>query len=153
MDFAHLLRRIGSKPAADARELYRRVVFNALTSNIDDHPRNHAVIREGDGWRLSPAYDLTPSVGKSKDERLLAMAVGSLPGVEPRWANRANLLSSAAHFGFDDREADALISGMKEMIDDQWRPVLEEVGGGESVANAIEHAFPSAYPGFEYDVG
>jgi len=38
------LRRISSQPRADAAELFRRMTFNALISNIDDHPRNHAVI-------------------------------------------------------------------------------------------------------------
>lgn len=38
------LRRISSQPAQDAGELFRRMCFNALISNTDDHPRNHAVI-------------------------------------------------------------------------------------------------------------
>ena len=44
-----------------ARELFGRMAFNALISNTDDHPRNHAAIAPGPGWRLSPAYDLTPT--------------------------------------------------------------------------------------------
>ena len=35
--------------------------FNALISNIDDHPRNHALIAKDTDWKLSPAYDLTPA--------------------------------------------------------------------------------------------
>lgn len=38
------LRRVSSAPRADARQLFKRMVFNALISNTDDHPRNHAVI-------------------------------------------------------------------------------------------------------------
>ena len=38
------LRRIVDDPKKDAKELFRRVCFNALISNIDDHPRNHAMI-------------------------------------------------------------------------------------------------------------
>ena len=57
---AEELRRIVSEPKADARELFRRMCFNALISNTDDHPRNHAFIALDRNWRLSPAYDLIP---------------------------------------------------------------------------------------------
>jgi serine/threonine-protein kinase HipA len=43
------------------RALWRRIVFNVLISNTDDHLRNHAFLYRGpDGWRLAPAYDLDP---------------------------------------------------------------------------------------------
>lgn len=48
-------------PTADLRELYRRIVFSVLTGNTDDHLRNHAFLRRGRGWALSPAYDLNPN--------------------------------------------------------------------------------------------
>ena len=54
------LRRVVAEPKKDAKELFRRVCFNALISNIDDHPRNHALIAKEAEWKLSPAYDLTP---------------------------------------------------------------------------------------------
>ena len=41
--------------------LWRRLVFNILISNTDDHLRNHGFLYTGQtGWRLSPAYDLNP---------------------------------------------------------------------------------------------
>lgn len=78
------------------------------------------------------------------------MDVGRLPDVEPRWANRANLLSGAEHFGYDEREADELISQMKEVVVSEWRETVLSVGGRPAVADRIAHAFPEAYPGFEY---
>lgn len=42
-------------------EQYRRMVFNVLRSNRDDHVRNHAFLLQDNRWRLSPAYDLTPT--------------------------------------------------------------------------------------------
>jgi serine/threonine-protein kinase HipA len=45
----------------DLRQLYRRLVFNALVGNTDDHLRNHGFIREPSGWRLAPAFDLNPN--------------------------------------------------------------------------------------------
>jgi serine/threonine-protein kinase HipA len=72
------LRRVSAEPWQDAAELFRRMGFNALISNIDDHPRNHAVIAPNHDWRLSPAYDLTPSSPVSVERRDLAMACGNL---------------------------------------------------------------------------
>ena len=54
---AEELRRVVAEAKKDAPELFRRMVFNVLISNIDDHPRNHAVIAKEREWNLSPAYD------------------------------------------------------------------------------------------------
>jgi serine/threonine-protein kinase HipA len=150
IDLAHVLRRISTAPTEDARELFVRAVFNALISNLDDHPRNHAVVWDGDGWRLSPAYDLTPSVVQSQDERLLAMSVGEPGRARPRWANRVNLVSGAEHFGVAKSEAEELIARMKATVLERWQPLVAELGGGDVFAAQIAHAFPDRYPGFEY---
>jgi len=50
---------------ADLEQLFRRVAFNILIGNRDDHMRNHGFIRESTGWRLSPAYDMNPSPSKA----------------------------------------------------------------------------------------
>jgi len=150
IDLAHVLRRISVDPERDAQALYRRAIFNALISNTDDHPRNHAVIWGQNGWELSPAYDLAPSITKSQDQRLLAMEIGADPDTDPRWANRANIISSAGHFGFSRTEADHLISEMKEVVASEWRLVAREVAPDLEIEDQIEHAFPDRYPGFEH---
>lgn len=86
---AETLRRISERPADDARELFGRMVFNALVSNTDDRPRNHAAFAPGSGWRLSPAYDLTPAPAVAEERRDLAMACGA----QGRYANAANVPS------------------------------------------------------------
>ena len=49
----------------DAKELWKRMVFGMLVNNYDDHLRNHGFLREGDRWRLSPAFDINPSTDTS----------------------------------------------------------------------------------------
>jgi len=56
---------------ADLEQLFRRVLFNILIGNRDDHLRNHGFLREGDGWQLSPAFDVNPN--PHKDEHVLAI--------------------------------------------------------------------------------
>jgi serine/threonine-protein kinase HipA len=52
----------GARPKEDQVELWRRIVFSILISNTDDHLRNHGFLYEpGEGWRLSPVYDINPT--------------------------------------------------------------------------------------------
>jgi len=88
------LRRISSQPKEDAPELFRRMVFNSLISNIDDHPRNHAVVAMDTDWKLSPAYDLTPFTPISADHRDLALECGDMA----RFVNAENLLTQCERF-------------------------------------------------------
>jgi serine/threonine-protein kinase HipA len=60
-EIVHALDQHGARGNADAHALYRRVVFNVLISNVDDHLRNHGLLWQGKvGWSLSPVYDLNP---------------------------------------------------------------------------------------------
>jgi serine/threonine-protein kinase HipA len=56
---------------ADLEQMYRRVLFTILVGNRDDHLRNHGFLREGNGWRLSPAFDINPN--PEKDIHVLAI--------------------------------------------------------------------------------
>jgi serine/threonine-protein kinase HipA len=50
----------------DLAQLYRRVIFNVLVGNRDDHLRNHGCLRDKTGWRLSPAFDMNPNLYKQE---------------------------------------------------------------------------------------
>lgn len=137
------LRRIVGEPRKEARELFRRMCFNAMISNLDDHPRNHAFIAKEEDWKLSPAYDLTPSPVVSQDRRELAMECGD----DGRYANAKNLLSQHARFLLEKEEAEKIV---KDMIDrvGKWYDVVRSGGVSERDAETIRSAF--LYPGFFY---
>ena len=61
LEIAEVLAASSDHPNRDLEELFRRIVFSVLTSNTDDHLRNHGFLRRGRGWELSPAYDLNPN--------------------------------------------------------------------------------------------
>ncbi|MDP2340166.1 MAG: HipA domain-containing protein [Deltaproteobacteria bacterium] len=136
------LRRAGERPGDDAPELFRRVTFNALISNSDDHPRNHAVIAWGAGWRLSPAYDLVPTVPPSIERRDLALTVGD----DGRFANADNIASQARRFLLSPDEAAVVIDAMEACVRDRWEPVCRAAGVSTRDCATIAGAF--AYPGF-----
>ncbi|HUZ67575.1 MAG TPA: HipA domain-containing protein, partial [Beijerinckiaceae bacterium] len=136
------LRRISAEPRRDAVELFRRMCFNALISNIDDHPRNHAVIARDRDWRLSPAYDLTPTSPISRDRRDLAMSCGDAG----RYANAGNLMSEAARFLLARDEAARIVDDMEARVCSSWRESARNCGVSEADCARIAGAF--AYPGF-----
>jgi serine/threonine-protein kinase HipA len=118
------------------------MAFNALISNVDDHPRNHALIAKDREWRLSPAYDLTPSPQISQDRRDLAMAAGD----QGRFANTKNLLSQHTRFLLEEEEAKTIISDMTDKVRATWYDVVRAQGVSEKDAETIKSAF--VYEGF-----
>jgi serine/threonine-protein kinase HipA len=136
------LRRIVENAKKDAKELFRRICFNALISNTDDHPRNHAILAKEKSWNLSPAYDLTPSVPVSFERRDLALDCGDMG----RYANAKNILSQHARFLLDRNEAEKLINDMKKQVEATWFDTVRASGVSEKDAETIQEAF--VYPGF-----
>ena len=144
---AEELRRISSQPKQDAPELFRRMCFNALISNTDDHPRNHAVIAPDTDWMLSPAYDLTPSMPVSIERRDLALVCGDLG----RYAHADNLLSQHARFLLDHTESKSMLDDIEHIVRNRWYNIARAEGVTEQDCDRISSAF--AYPGFRLEFG
>jgi len=130
---AEELRWIGA-PAEDRRELFGRMVFNAVCGNDDDHPRNHAIVfdADGGGWRLAPAFDVVPNPVETPAYLSMQLATGRFD------IAREAVLADAHRFGFGNREEaaawlDALLDRIggtfnqaAETLDDAWRQLLAE---------------------------
>ena len=139
------LRRRSAQPAQDLEELFRRMVFNALISNTDDHPRNHALIAPTDKWELSPAYDLTPNPLTSIEKRDLALTCGTYN----RYANRINLLSQHGQFKLSLVQATAIIDRIQQTVASRWHAVLRQHGTTQLECEKLAAAFN--YAGFEFN--
>ncbi len=140
------LRRISSRPGTDAPELFRRMCFNALISNVDDHPRNHAVVAMNTDWKLSPAYDLTPSTPISIERRDLALECGDMG----RYANAENLLSQSARFLLKSDDAKNIIETIEKTVKSKWYDIARREGVTEKDCERIAGAF--AYQGFRLQI-
>lgn len=133
LNFASEIRRWGSIGAApievikeDIRELWKRMVINALVGNIDDHARNHGLIFKEGVWRLSPAFDITPVRMPQRDASpcpALAMAVDTNGSCE---ATPHKLLSSAVHFGIEIDEARQFLLWASDHIANHWEGILSK---------------------------
>ena len=106
------VRRFSAQPARDLLELYGRMCFSILVSNLDDYPCNHALVAPGRGWRLSPAFDLMPVPPNGNEQRNLAMICGPAG----RKADRANALGSANRFLLEADEARNVYDRLAEKV-------------------------------------
>ena len=138
------VRRTSSRPEADLHELFTRMCFNAAVSNTDDHPRNHAMIAKGASWRLSPAYDLTPTPMVATQRRDLAMQCGP----EGRYANKFNLLGAPGRFLLEKENAEAIFTRVTDTVRASWYSTMRRVGVNEKDCDAIRSAF--LYDGLFY---
>ncbi|QRD62676.1 HipA domain-containing protein (plasmid) [Xanthomonas citri pv. citri] len=138
-------RGVAANVQADRTELFKRMVFNILVTNNDDHLRNHAFLfgqstalangeRKG-YWRLSPLYDVVPSPEVGTD-RYLAIGVGE----QGRLATLDNALSSAGQFGLHRADALAIIMEMVASVR-PWKGVFEDCGVAGRDIDAVERAF------------
>jgi serine/threonine-protein kinase HipA len=119
------------------------MVLNALVSNDDDHPRNHALIAwSAEGWRLSPLFDVVPHPRPESLERDLAMVARKYG----RSARRANLVSEAPVFGLRIEEANARVDRFKEIVVGEWESCMSEHGVTPGDRDAIRAAMvPAAF--------
>jgi len=136
--FADQLRRWSSRPQQDCAELFRRMVFNAAVTNNDDHPRNHALLRYPDGWRLSPLYDVVPVPIVSLERRDLALTVGSYG----RTASFYNLISQSGRLGLSEGEAREEIRRVATVVG-KWRERFTASGVSRK---DIEYIAPAMLP-------
>jgi serine/threonine-protein kinase HipA len=126
--------------SASARQLWRRLVFNFLITNVDDHLQNLGFLYvDRNQWRLSPSFDLNPFPDKDRESKTwLSEDTGPISSV-------AQLLGQAARFQLDPDEATAVLAEVVEAVQ-QWRDVALTADVGlaqaelEDFAPAFEHA-------------
>jgi serine/threonine-protein kinase HipA len=138
LEIVDILRRYGAAPKRDMEALWRRIVFNILISNTDDHLRNHGFLYEGrDGWRLSPAYDLNPIPVDIKP-RVLTTAINEDDGT----ASLDLAVEVAEYFELDSAAARKIVKEAGRAVA-QWRLVAKRMGIKyteiDRMASAFEH--------------
>ena len=132
LDLAEFIQYSGGNIQADLHQLWRRIIFNIAISNTDDHLRNHGFILEDIGWKLSPAYDINPSIDKDGLALNIDQDDNSLD---------FNLAKSVGkYFQLTIPEMDAII---KEVIAPvrNWRVIATEIGIPRAEQELMEPAF------------
>lgn len=139
-EIADAIRSYGHGPTDDMRQLWRRLLFNLLITNVDDHLQNHGFLHVAHGqWRLAPAFDLNPFPDKDRESKTwLSEQDGPITDV-------AMLLARADYFGLDATQALAVLGEVVAAVR-QWRPLAQAPAVGlradelDGFAPAFEHA-------------
>ena len=137
-ELVDVLTQNGARGSQDAAELFRRMLFNILISNVDDHLRNHGFLWQGKaGWTLSPVYDLNPTPVDMKP-RILSTNIDLDDGT----CDLGLALSVAELFGLNIMSAKAIAKEVADAVIN-WRKVASKVGASYSeisrMASAFEH--------------
>jgi serine/threonine-protein kinase HipA len=122
-ELAQSLRRIACAEAirGHQKELFRRMVFNILIDNTDDHEKNHAFVRTGNGfYDLSPAYDVVPSVQGLGQQQLRVGKGEAESSIE-------NALSDVQAFGMKKDSAVEVVKGVVATVD-RWKESFRALG-------------------------
>jgi serine/threonine-protein kinase HipA len=136
LEIVDALRQHGAAPKADMEALWRRLVFNILISNTDDHLRNHGFLYAGqEGWRLSPAYDLNP-VPTDIKPRILSTAINE----DDNTASLALALEVAGYFELDDAAAREIAKQVGTAVS-KWRDEAARHGLSKTEINRMASSF------------
>ncbi|MBQ6185343.1 MAG: type II toxin-antitoxin system HipA family toxin [Bacteroidales bacterium] len=84
VDYTNLLALTGylTQDPEQVEEMFRRMVFNLIAENKDDHGKNFTFLCDGSSWRLAPAYDLTYSPAGSNGEHATSLFFNGNPGID-----------------------------------------------------------------------
>ncbi len=122
-EIAEIIRKHSSEPIDDLHELYKRMVFNVLISNHDDHLRNHGFLYDNrERWRLSPAFDLNPVPKFETDGRMQTAISDKGDDASIKLA-----LDTCADFKLRPDEADKIVREIAQIVNG-WPKLARRLG-------------------------
>jgi serine/threonine-protein kinase HipA len=132
LELAEFIQFSGAENTKDLHQLWRRIIFNIAISNTDDHLRNHGFLLSNEGWRLSPAYDINPSIDKDG----LAINIDTV-------SNDLNFdlaMSVGQYFQLDQSQMDFILNEVKGVVN-SWKGIAQQIGISRSELQLMESAF------------
>lgn len=136
LELAEFIQFNGAEPEKDLKQLWRRIVFNIAISNTDDHLRNHGFLLTENGWRISPAFDMNPSVDKSG----LALNID----LEMNALDFDLAKSVGEYFNLNEKEMDTILDEVTDAIR-SWKSEAKALGIPSAQIRFMEPAFRYMY--------
>ena len=137
LELVDAIRQHGADVRKDLKELWRRILFSVLVSNVDDHLRNHGFLYDTDkrGWRLSPAYDLNP-VPIDIKPRILCLMIDD----RDNSASFDLTVEVGDYFGLVEDDMRAVVTDLVNSIS-TWRDEARRIGVSTEEINRMATAF------------
>ena len=134
LEIAGALIQHGASPNEDLAELWRRIIFTIMVNNTDDHLRNHGFLyaRHAGGWRLSPAYDINPTIGP----RFLSTAINDYNTA----ADLDLAREVAPEFRLSKDQAEQIIREVSTAVS-RWKSVATRLGLTKNDRDRMSSAF------------
>jgi serine/threonine-protein kinase HipA len=133
LELVDLLQSRGADTRADCGQLFRRVLFNILIHNTDDHLRNHGFFVDGGGIRLSPAYDLNPSVDRNE----LTLAINEVETA----CDVSIAMEASQDYGLNAQEATDVLKQVQSAVAG-WREAATGLNIPKTEQELMVNAFP-----------
>lgn len=132
LDIAEFISNHGANIEANLHQLWRRIIFNIAISNTDDHLRNHGFIITKEGWILSPAYDLNPSIDKDG----LALNIDT----DNNELDFDLAKSVGEYFRLNKNQMEEIIQQVLG-VTNKWKTIANDIGISRSEQELMEKAF------------
>ena len=134
-EIADVIRQRSADAAADLEELWRRIAFSILITNVDDHLHNHGFLHvEGDLWRLSPAFDINPFPDRARE---LKTWISEDVGPD---ASVSALMSTARYFGLSRARATSVLTDVEHAVA-SWQELATRIGFSRDETEQFREAF------------
>lgn len=132
LDIADFIQNYGVNINENLQQLWRRIIFNIAVSNTDDHLRNHGFILTNEGWILSPAYDINPSIDKDG----LALNIDT----HNNELDFNLAISVGEYFRLDNSQMDKIINEVIEAVS-SWKVIAQKIGISRAEQELMTAAF------------
>lgn len=132
LEIAEFIKYSGAENMEDLHQLWRRIVFNISVSNTDDHLRNHGFLLTNKGWRLSPAYDVNPSIDKDG----LALNID----MDNNTLGFDLVKSVGEYFMLNTKQMEEILTQVKSVVA-KWRTYANSIGISKHDQEMMQPAF------------
>ncbi|ANH60387.1 type II toxin-antitoxin system HipA family toxin [Dokdonia donghaensis] len=132
LEIVEVIENYGVHIERNLHQLWRRIVFNIAISNTDDHLRNHGFILKDEGWILSPAYDLNPSIEKNGLSLNIDMDDNAL--------DFGLAKSVGSYFRLNENEMNTIIQEVLLAVKN-WKTIAKNIGIKKSEMELMSGAF------------
>ncbi len=130
-----VIRTVSPQAGQDMTELWRRMVFNILITNVDDHLNNHGFLHVGNGqWVLSPAFDLNPFPDKQRELKTWISEDSGPSG------SIHDCVGVARYFGLGKADSGRILKEVARAVNG-WRSIAAKIGMSKLEADKFTPAF------------